>query len=382
MTSPLEAFRKLYADRHAAARAWKAKTGGKVVGYVGTDVPEEMIIAAGMLPVRVVGDPEGSTAAVAPHVEETADPGVKSIAARLMDGTYDYLDHVVIGVSPTIYGWLYNFFVEMRRLDPRVAAPRPVLFDFFRSRYRTSALFNRETLARFRRTLDEWAGVAVSDGALKDAIALCNHNRRLLAEIAALRAAPAPRLSGAEALEVIGSSFTTPKADHNARLRALLAAADQLPVRPGLPVVYSGTETETLKTYQAIEAGGAVIVADDQEWGSGAVETLTDESLDPIDAICDRYQFRSPAVAGRSVAERKPHLLDMLRRSGAKAVVFNILAIDHPASWDYPRLRDFLNANGAPTVEFGPRAYRADDSEALSAQVARFVAGAERAPAA
>ncbi|MEE8472354.1 MAG: benzoyl-CoA reductase, partial [Dehalococcoidia bacterium] len=44
-------FQELSANRHQYARDWKARTGGKVLGYFCTYVPEELVYAAGVLPV-------------------------------------------------------------------------------------------------------------------------------------------------------------------------------------------------------------------------------------------------------------------------------------------------------------------------------------------
>ena len=44
------------ADRHQYATEWKRRTGGKVVGLLCSYVPEEIIYAHGMLPVRILGD--------------------------------------------------------------------------------------------------------------------------------------------------------------------------------------------------------------------------------------------------------------------------------------------------------------------------------------
>ena len=52
----LDTFRHHYRHRDRAARAWKA-AGGKVVGYLCDNVPEELIMAAGFLPYRLSGDP-------------------------------------------------------------------------------------------------------------------------------------------------------------------------------------------------------------------------------------------------------------------------------------------------------------------------------------
>ena len=48
----LEAMKNHYAQRDLAAREWKDR-GGKVVGRAGLSVPEELIIAAGCLPILI-----------------------------------------------------------------------------------------------------------------------------------------------------------------------------------------------------------------------------------------------------------------------------------------------------------------------------------------
>ena len=56
----LEVMQKHYRQRDLAARDWK-KNGGKVAGYFCDSVPEELLLAAGFFPVRLSGDPQGST---------------------------------------------------------------------------------------------------------------------------------------------------------------------------------------------------------------------------------------------------------------------------------------------------------------------------------
>ena len=51
-------FARVRERRHDEARAWKERTGGKVIGLFCCDVPEEIIHAAGMLPVRLLGEHE------------------------------------------------------------------------------------------------------------------------------------------------------------------------------------------------------------------------------------------------------------------------------------------------------------------------------------
>ena len=50
-----ETFRNWRTNRAQYATEWKKRTGGKIIGYFCTYVPEELIYAAGILPVRIPG---------------------------------------------------------------------------------------------------------------------------------------------------------------------------------------------------------------------------------------------------------------------------------------------------------------------------------------
>ena len=100
----LEELRTQYRDRDAAARAWKAG-GGRVVGYLCDNVPEELIVAAGFLPYRLSGDPMEGTEAIERFVKPFAGPfsarnrGVgftDAMLNMLLRGHYAFLDYLII----------------------------------------------------------------------------------------------------------------------------------------------------------------------------------------------------------------------------------------------------------------------------------------------
>ena len=86
-------------DRHRYAKDWKAKTGGKVIGYFCTYVPEEIIYAAGMLPVRIIGNNESQTITDEYCSRNKWCPFSRNCLAEGLRGHYDYLDGLVIGAS-------------------------------------------------------------------------------------------------------------------------------------------------------------------------------------------------------------------------------------------------------------------------------------------
>jgi benzoyl-CoA reductase/2-hydroxyglutaryl-CoA dehydratase subunit BcrC/BadD/HgdB len=50
-----EKFQEVYEKRHDYARDWKKRTGGEVMGCFCSYCPEEIIYAADILPVRMLG---------------------------------------------------------------------------------------------------------------------------------------------------------------------------------------------------------------------------------------------------------------------------------------------------------------------------------------
>lgn len=379
----LEAISRLCADPHGANRAWKARTGGKVVGYLGRDVPPELIAAAGMLPVEVFGAQGSEGDAIAPYLPASfVEPALRSIASRLIDGTYDYLDYLVVSPKPAVNITLFEFQREAGRIFGDIGFPETYFLDFFHSPRLTASLFNRDSLRRLQRQLESWSNREITEGALRQSIITYNARRRSLADITALVGGDRPRLSGWQALSVAGAMAAAPFEDVAPLLDALLDGRRDLPEIGGLPVIYSGTATTGVEPYRAIEAGGVRIVADDQDCGITAFQCLASERVDPIDALADRAQLHLPDALRQQAQSRAVHLADLARSSGARAVLFHILAIDHASMLDYPRVRDGLEAAGIATAEYGPRAYHDINFKSLTMRTADFVAGMPRGLAA
>ena len=66
------------------------------------------------------------------------------------------------------------------------------------------------------------AHTTITADALREAIAETNRTRALLLRLAALRCAYPPRVSGSEALAIIGASGFMPKVEYNALLQRFL----------------------------------------------------------------------------------------------------------------------------------------------------------------
>lgn len=371
---PLEQLHDIYTDPHTYARRWKERTGGRVVGCLGLDIPEEMILASGMLPVQVKAAPEASLAAVAPYCEGSSGPILSSLTARLLDGTYDYLDYVAIATRPAFYSEIHAFLRELKKVQPELVKPEITLVDLHHEERASTHTFDRQTFSLFRSQLETWSNRRISDADLNQAIASVNHNRGLAGQVNELRRQAPPKLVGSDALAVLESAFLMDKGEYAALLENWLEDTAQLLPVSGVPVIYSGSDTDTLQTYQCIEAGGVVIIADDQNAGSRRIEGAVKESDDPQEALLQRYWHRAPSPSAFHTCQRADYLQELSTASGARGVIFHILAVDHPSAWDFPTLRETLAARNMAYLALTQQPYKQLNVDELSSQVANFAA--------
>jgi len=368
----LEHLQHHYGQREQLARAWH-ESGGKVAGYIGIDVPEELLIAAGFFPLRITGDPAGSTALADKYVGTAFNPMVRSLFNRLLDGAYAFVDHLIISNSSEAIMRLFYCLREIKRLEPYPGLPDIYFFEFLHTKFRTSALYNRDRVSEFKKQLEKWIGKGITDEALWTAVTVCNENRRLLQEVARLRTEAMPRLSGVEALQIIGASMFMPKSEHNKLLRRLLNEADQLPARDGIRLFIEGSSPDHLQFYELVESGHATIVAEDSDWGNRTFDTLVDETIDPLEAITDRYHFKAPSPTKSTIQERVDYCVHKATEARVDGVIFFILESENPPSWDYPEQRKALEARGIPTLCLPWQPYALADTEALRASIESFV---------
>jgi benzoyl-CoA reductase subunit C len=205
-SSPLETIQKHYRQRDLAAKEWKKK-GGKVAGYFCTHVPDELILAAGFFPFRLSGNPGVSTEKADKYAEPYYESQVRSMFNMLLTGQYDFLDFLIIPHSRDSITALFNYVDKIKSIEPEIKLPELYLFDTPRTNLWLSDLYYHDRLRDFKNKLEEWSGKKILPKALSEAIYICNQNRMLLKQVASLRAADPPRISGVEALQIIGSSM-------------------------------------------------------------------------------------------------------------------------------------------------------------------------------
>ncbi len=373
----MEELARAYQERDRAALEWKAQ-GGQVVGCLGSDVPEELLIAAGLLPVRVCGDPEADLERADPYIEHAFDPRVRSQFLRIIDGSYSYLDHLVVSSSSDALVRVFYYLRELRRTEPELPIPDLYFFDLLHTRYRTSALYNRDRARDLRRVIEGWCGRSITETDLAQAIAMCEENRRLLRRLSELRAPGAPRVIGAQALEVIGASMFLPRQEHSRLVAVFLEDAGTKDPLPGARLFVTGSTQDHVRFYELVESCGAVVVGEDHDWGARHSAGVAEITADPIDGVVDRYHLREPGAHQSTVSERVTALLEHVHDTDAQGLIAFIYEADDAPSWDFPEQREALESEGIPVLLLDRQSYKLEQTDELRRRVDAFVGSITR----
>ena len=200
----MDQYAKWVDKRHDYAREWKKRTGGKVVGCLCTYVPEEILYAADILPVRIFGGHEASSV-VEPHILGMFCPFCRDTLAQGLEGKYDYLDGLVLAQSclhmrQTFWSWRKHVPIDFTYYLPMPHCTQAVYQnEYLRGEYKL-----------FKEAVEKWTGKAITGDDLDRGIDIMNTNRRLCKQVYEYRKPRKPALTGLEAMELVLSSHSMP----------------------------------------------------------------------------------------------------------------------------------------------------------------------------
>ena len=376
------AFRALkhaYDHRAETAEAFRA-AGGTVIGELGCDVPDEFLIGAGMLPVRIWADTGKATALTDRYLEYSFDPVVRAQFEQLVDGTCaGMMDAAVISNSTDVLIRAYLYLREIRRTEPENRIPDLEFIDWLFTREMIYQKRNEFVLELFRRAVDRWAGRHVTDEEIRYGAEICNRDRAALRKIAALRRGTAAdsadgqvRVNGSEALVIIGSAFFMDRAEHADLVEQLAEEAASWPVIDAPRIYFTGSAQESTGLYDLIEDQGLVIIGEDHDWGDRFYERDFDTSLDPVKAAVDRYMLREYSSKKAFVSQRVAALDREADAAHAQGVLFYFHEYEESASWDYPSQNESLTSRGIRTACFAKMKWPVSDNTGLPDRLAAF----------
>jgi benzoyl-CoA reductase subunit C len=262
------------------------REGKKIIGYVCSFVPLEIITAAGCIPFRVRGSIQEPITKGDTLLETIVCPYYRSCFDLSVKGTYDFLSGLVIphgcdsmvrSYSVWIYSLPYSYFHFVN--IPTVCVDSS--FEFFNAELNT-----------FRKSLEKFAGKTITDEDLKEAIRIHNENRGKVRALYEFRKADPPLISGMELTMLLIVGAGLPIRESNALFDQVLAEMGQRkqsPLKKGSRILIDGACLDDIELIKLVEEIGGNVVADTICNGTRDHFPLADEKTDPINALSHRY---------------------------------------------------------------------------------------------
>jgi benzoyl-CoA reductase/2-hydroxyglutaryl-CoA dehydratase subunit BcrC/BadD/HgdB len=364
----VNALRHAYDHPLEAARNHK-RAGGKVVGYVSTAVPSELIAAAGAMPVLIRGDAHRSTALADQWMEEQFDPMARSIFDMALAGELQFLDLLIVPRVADSFMRLYLYLREVERLGLCKQLPKLRQFDLLQSQSSTSFDYNLARMTELRERLQEVSSTTIDTVGLRAAIREANENRAALRTLLTKRSAGS--ISGSDVLRAIGARYEMPVAQHTQLLREPDAQhVGTMRAAGGIRIVVAGNAQDNSVLYEYLEAQGMSVVGDYHWMGDNCCQHDIEESGDPINALTSHYQTYS--LSSRRYPHASDELVAVCKRNRAQGVVFFLFAAEEALSWDVPNQSQALEQAGIATVVLDDQPYAPRIDASLPSKLDEF----------
>ena len=343
----LEMYKEWYEARHEYAKDWKEKNGGKVMGYFCTYAPEEIMYAAGVLPVRILGSHEPQDV-TEPHIFAMFCPFCRDCLAQGLKWRYDYLDGIMISQSCLHIRQAYTSWKMHIPMEYSYYLPVPMKVQSPRA-----LPYLRAELEKFKKSLEAWTGNKITDDDLRNGIELMNENRRLMRQVYDMRKKENPPITGLDAMYMVVASQMTHKQEHSRVTRDVIneLAKKENGRKTGERLMIIGSEDDDSKFIEMCESVGATFVIDDHCTGSRYFWNEVEPNGDPLTAIAKRYIERPPCPS-KDWEERKriPHILQLAVDWRAKGAVLVQQKFCDPHELDTPAIKKALEGKGIKTL--------------------------------
>jgi benzoyl-CoA reductase subunit C len=340
----------------SAVKEWKAAAPGrKAIGYMPVYVPREIIHAAGMLSVGVLGG--GDQLEVI-----QGDAYYQSYICRIPRST---IELGLTGRLDCLDGMLFPSICDVIR---NLSGMWQILFKDKYVRYfdvpqeyhdAVGGSYYVHELEVLRDDLGKLRGTPVTDDELRASIGVFNENRRAIRDLYAFRASTPWQAPTAEVYLVVRAGMVLPVEEHTKLVREYIAAAEaeKRPRRDNARVVLTGAfcEQPPLGLIKSIEMAGCYIVDDDFMLVTRWLLEDVPQTGSPLEELSKAFLHHSASTSAKYDDRREDKgkfLLEQVRSTGAEGVVFAAPSFCDPALLERPMLQDVLARHKVPYTAF------------------------------
>ncbi len=353
-------MKDLARDPSAYLAEWAKKHDTRLIGCLPMYVPEELIHAAGFLPVAVMEGREPISLANS-HLMTHSCGLIRGSYDSALTGALSYLDGVVNPLLCDQLRFFSDIWFATNRFRHTFFLHLPYKLD------PNAADFLLRELGSFQAGLEAAAGREMSPGDIRESIRLFNRDREAMGRVYALRRKRPGLIRARDAVDMVASSMLMPREEHVEMVLELVRELERLSFPPhvnadGVRVVLAGhpCALPDAEVLNLVEEAGCVVVDDDFYFGGAAIRDVLDEEMPPVESLVGRYMRRTicptkdePAVfaplgSASYRSNQAEHLINLARESQADGVIYLREIYCDPFDFEYPFLRERMDEVDLP----------------------------------
>lgn len=355
------------------------KGGMKIVGTFCTFVPEELIIAAGAIPVRLCAGTQLSISDAETTLPREICPMIKSFMGLKLGKASPYFQLVDFIVGETTCDGKKKVWEILQRHIPIHVIELPQKKILMAREYWTREVFS------LKERLEVETGKKITLEDLQEAIQIVNTKRSALQQLTRLRRNNPPPISGKDVSLVYQVGFYDDIRRFTAKVEDL---CDELkerikrnegvvdPYAPRIMITGCPMVMPDWKLHAIVESSGAVVVCEDTCSGTRyhvdpIVEWNAHTLVKQMKAIADRYlNIPCPCFTPGYCAVL--HATRMAKDYKVDGVVYYVLQFCHGFNIEYHKIEQYFNKLKIPILKVQTD-YSEEDTEQLRTRIEAFM---------
>ena len=340
-------FKAIADNPRKAMDDYKKETGKGAVGIMPVYCPEEIVHAAGYLPIGMWGAQKKQISKARTYLPPFACSIMQSVMELQLEGVYDDLEAVIFSVPCDTLKCMSQ---KWNRLVPAIVFTHPQNRKIAKD---AANVFAREEFNIVKEKLEDILDVHISNKAIKNSIAVYNENRAACREFSDVAAEYAAVVTPSDRHAVIKARWFMEKSRHTALVKELIAAlkAEPAPEFKGKKIIVTGIQVEPYDVLDIFQENGFAIVADDLAQETRNFRQDVPDDDDALMALARAWnEFDGCSLATDANKPKGQMIIDAVKKYGADAVVVCMMKFCDPEEFDYPILLQEFEAAGVKNL--------------------------------
>ena len=328
-------------------RASMKETRKKAAGCFYIYTPEELVYAAGMLPVGMWGGPTVGTLSDR-YLQGFCCSIMKANTEQALLGQYDFLSAVIItSFCDTLKCIIENWKTALPQLDII-----PMIYPQNR-KIQPGKTYMREEFERVKKELERVAGRRITEADLEESVDVYDAYRSAMREFTEIVQKQPSLLNAKTRHLIIKAAYFMDKRIYTEKIKALIDELNKIPIEKttAKKIILTGLIAEPVGLLDIMTENQMYVVADDLAQESRQFRTIAPREGDALQRMVERIAMQDGCAflydEGKS---RGGRIIDMAAKYLADAVIFCQLKFCDPEEFDYPIIKKELEAAGIPAL--------------------------------